>query len=76
MYSTAVQGPPAITVELLSALEEQNPKSKYLEQAYAPYFLALNETGASAKIPAVAEKALYRNSPTMKTFCWCWPTRC
>ena len=58
LYSTAVQGPPAITVELLSALEEQNPKSKYLEQAYAPYFLALNQTGASAKIPAVAEKAI------------------
>jgi tetratricopeptide (TPR) repeat protein len=58
LYATAVQGPPAITVELLSALEEQNPKSKYLEEAYARYFLALNQTGASAKILAVAEKAI------------------
>lgn len=58
LYATALQGPPAITVELLSALEEQNPKSKYLDQAYPRYFLALNQTGASAKIPAVAEKAI------------------
>lgn len=58
LYATAVQGPPATTVELLSALEEQNPKSKYLGEAYASYFLALSRTGASAKIPAIAEKAL------------------
>jgi hypothetical protein len=58
LYTTAVQGPPAATVELLSALEEQNPKSKYLADAYGAYLLALNQTGASAKIPAVAEKAL------------------
>ena len=58
LFATAVQGPPATTVELLSALEEQNPKSKYLEEAYPRYFLALNQTGASAKIPAIAEKAI------------------
>lgn len=58
LYATAVQGPPATTVELLSALEEQNPKSRYLDEAYARYFLALNQTGASAKIVGVAEKAV------------------
>jgi tetratricopeptide (TPR) repeat protein len=58
LFAASVQGPPAITVELLSALEEQNPKSKYLDQAYSRYFLALNQTGASAKIIAVAEKAI------------------
>jgi hypothetical protein len=58
LYATAVAGPAATTVDLLAALEEQNPKSKYLEDAYALYFLALRQTGASAKIPAVAEKAI------------------
>ncbi len=58
LYSTAVQSPPAAMVDLLAALEEQNPKSKYLDEAYGPYFLALNQTGAGAKIPAIAERAL------------------
>lgn len=58
LYATALQGPPAATVELLAALEEQNPKSKYLDQAYPSYFQALSQTGASAKIVGIAEKAL------------------
>jgi hypothetical protein len=58
LYSTAVQSPAAAMVDLLSALEEQNAKSKYLDEAYGPYLLALNQTGAGAKIPAHAEKAL------------------
>lgn len=58
LYATAVQGPPAITVDLISTLEQQNPKSKYLDQAYAMYFLALNQTGQAAKIPAIAEAAI------------------
>lgn len=58
LYSVAVQGPAPTTVELLSALEEQNPKSQYLQEVYARYFLALAQVGASAKIPAIAEKAL------------------
>lgn len=58
LYAAAVKAPPATTIELLSALEEQNPKSKYLNEAYAHYFLALTKSGAAAKIPAVAEKAL------------------
>jgi len=58
LFAAAIQGPPATTIELLSALEEQNPKSKYLEGAYIYYFQALQKTGASAKFLAVAEKAI------------------
>jgi hypothetical protein len=58
LFVTAIQSPAATTVELLSALEEQNPKSKYLDQAYGNYLVALNQTGAAAKIPAIAEKGL------------------
>ena len=61
LYATAIQGPAAVTLDLLSTLEQQNPKSKYLEDAYGPYFKALTETGAGAKISAVAEKALANN---------------
>ena len=58
LYATAVQAEPAMTVELLTALEQQNPKSKYLDEAYGHLFVALSKTGAAAKIPAVAEKAV------------------
>lgn len=53
-----MQGKPATTVDLLSALEQQNPKSRYLDLAYARYLYALSQTGQSAKIPAIAEKAI------------------
>ncbi len=58
LFATAVQSPPATLIELVAALEEQNPKSKYLDQAYGAYLLALNQTGASAKILPIAEKGL------------------
>ena len=58
LFSTALQAPAATTIDLLSTLEKQNPKSKYLDQAYPKYFVALQQTGAAAKIPAVAEAAL------------------
>jgi len=58
LFVTAIQAEPATTVDLLQTLEKQNPKSKYLADAYATYFYALHKTGASAKIPEVAEKAL------------------
>ncbi len=58
LLATALQVPAAGTIELLSTLEQQNPKSKYLDEAYPRYFLALTQTGATAKIPAVAEKAI------------------
>lgn len=58
LYAIAVQSPPATMIDLLSTLEEQNGKSKYLAEAYGPYLAAMNQTGAAAKIPAFAEKAL------------------
>jgi len=58
LYSMAVQSPAATMIDLIAALEQQNPKSKYLSEAYGPYFVALNQTGSGAKIPAIAEKAL------------------
>src|SRR5262249_44575906 len=58
LYSSASQGQPAATVDLMAALEQQNPKSKYLDLGYARYMNALNQSGGSANAPAVAEKAL------------------
>jgi hypothetical protein len=58
LFTTAIQSPAAVTVDLISTLEQQNPKSKYLDDAYGSYLVALNTTGAAAKIPAVAEKAI------------------
>lgn len=58
LYATAIQSPAATTVDLISTLEQQNPKSKYLNEGYGPYMVALNKTGAAAKIPAIAEKAV------------------
>ncbi|MEO8595801.1 MAG: hypothetical protein ABI759_20945 [Candidatus Solibacter sp.] len=58
LVSTALQQPPAVLIDMMSSLEARNPKSKYLDEAYGAYLLALNKTGATAKIPALAEKAL------------------
>ncbi|MCU0247431.1 MAG: hypothetical protein MUC42_12710 [Bryobacter sp.] len=58
LFATAVASPPATTVELMAKLEAQNPKSKYLDEGYDRYFYALHQTGASAKIPEIAQKAL------------------
>ncbi len=58
LYTTAIQSPPETTVDLLAALGEQNPKSQYLDDAYGPYFVALKQTGASAKVQGVAEHAV------------------
>jgi hypothetical protein len=63
LYATALQGPPETTVELFAALEAQDPKSKYWDGGYQAYFYALNQTGAGAKIPGIAEAAL-KNLPT------------
>lgn len=58
LYSTAVKSPPAVTVDLMSTLEQQNPKSKYMDEGYGAYFVALRQTGATAKIQGIAEKAI------------------
>ena len=58
LYAVALQAKPDETVSLMAALERQNPKSKYLEDAYGRYFIALRQTGASAKVLGIAEKAI------------------
>jgi hypothetical protein len=58
VFALAVEAPAAGQVELFAALEEMNPKSTYLDDGYARYFYALNQTGASAKVIPLAEKAL------------------
>ena len=58
LSTTAMQSPAAATVDLLSTLEQQNPKSKYLDAAYGHYLFALNQTRQAAKIPAIAAKAI------------------
>ena len=58
LYSVAIKAPAATTVDLLAALEQQNPKSKYLDQGYAYYMYALSQTGATAKVLPVAERGL------------------
>ncbi len=58
LYTTAVQLPPAQTVELMSQLEEQSPKSQYLDAGYGQYLVALTKTGSSAKAVAAAQKGI------------------
>jgi hypothetical protein len=58
LYATAVQSEAPVMVDLIVTLEKQNPKSKYLDIGYGPYLAALAKTGATAKIPEIAEKAL------------------
>jgi hypothetical protein len=58
LLALALQGPPETTIDLIATLEQQNPKSKYLDDAYPSYFQALTKTGAADKIPEVADKAL------------------
>jgi len=58
LFEVALKSPPAAMVDLLATLEAQNPKCKYLDEAYASYLYALSQSGQSAKITPVAEKAL------------------
>ncbi len=58
LYATAVQSEAPVMVDLIATLEQQNPKSKYLDAAYGFYLAALAKTGAAAKVPEIAEKAI------------------
>jgi tetratricopeptide (TPR) repeat protein len=58
LYATAIQLPAAGMVDLISTLEQQNPKSKYLDAAYGPYLAAMVQTRSAAQARAVADKAL------------------
>ncbi|MGA2268300.1 MAG: hypothetical protein ABSH44_07505 [Bryobacteraceae bacterium] len=67
LYATAVQSEPAVMVDLLGTLEQQSPKSKYLDQGYEAYLAALRQAGKDAEIPAIVEKALviFPNNPDL-----------
>ena len=58
LYAVAVKAQPATTIDLLATLEQQNPKSSYLDAGYGNYIYALHQTGAAAKIVPLAEKAI------------------
>jgi tetratricopeptide (TPR) repeat protein len=49
---------PKKKIELIEALEAQNPKSQYLAQTTPALFLAYRQTGANDKALALAEKVL------------------
>ena len=58
LFATASGAPAGVFVDLIGTLQEANPKSQYLDAAYGPYLIALAQTGAAAKVPAIAEKGL------------------
>jgi hypothetical protein len=58
LYATAVQQDQAGLIDLMSTLEAQNPKSKYLDQGYAAYLAAVARTAGETKMVSAAEKAL------------------
>lgn len=62
LYAAALKAEPAVTIDLLSYLEQLSPKSKYMGEGYAAYFAALQKAGSGAKIPDIAEAAL-KNHP-------------
>ncbi len=58
LYVLAIKSPAPTMVDLMAALEAQNPKCKYLDEGYASYLYALSQTGGTSKITGIAEKAL------------------
>jgi tetratricopeptide (TPR) repeat protein len=49
---------PQKKIELIQALEAQNPQSQYLAQTTVPLFLAYRQTGANDKALALAQKVV------------------
>lgn len=58
IYAAALKSPAETKIDLLTALEEENPKSRYMELGYSVLLGALTEAGQSAKGPEVAERAV------------------
>lgn len=59
LYAAALQATDGKKkVELLETLEQRNPNSQYLAQAYSPVFLALQQAGDAANAVVIAEKVL------------------
>ena len=67
LFATGVQAEPATMVDLMGLLEQQSPKSKYLDQGYEPYLAALHQAGKDDAIPAIVEKAIvnFPNNPDL-----------
>lgn len=58
LSAAATNASPAMTIELLSTLEQQNPRSKYLDEAYGHYLVSVSQVGKASQVTAIAEKAL------------------
>jgi hypothetical protein len=59
LFSAALQTTdPKKKIDLIQALETQNPKSQYLPQTTLPLFFAYRQTNANDKALALAEKVL------------------
>jgi hypothetical protein len=58
LFATGVQADAATMVDLMGLLEQQSPKSKYLDDGYEPYLAALHSAGKDDAIPGIAEKAI------------------
>ena len=58
LYAVAIQSPAPVLIDLISTLEQQNPKSKYLDLGYGSYLGAVGQAGSHAKATAIAEKAI------------------
>jgi hypothetical protein len=67
LFATGVQADPATMVDLLALLEQQSPKSKYLDQGYDAYLAALHSAGKDDAVPAIVEKAIvnFPNNPDL-----------
>lgn len=60
LYTAAIEPnrPPAQAVALFAALEKHNPKAKYLGDGYGAYLYALSQSGQTAQLGTIADKAL------------------
>jgi hypothetical protein len=58
LYATALQSPGPMQLELFTQLEQESPKSKYLNEGYGQYLVALQQNGKAAKVIPTAEKGL------------------
>ncbi len=58
LYATATQSEAPVMVDLMATLEAQNPKSKFLDEGYGAYLVAVAKAGGEAKVLPLAEKAI------------------
>jgi hypothetical protein len=56
LYATGVQADSATMIDLLALLEQQSPKSKYLDQGYQAYLAALTPRGRTTRSRASRKK--------------------